>query len=230
MDNSDNLIDFPITNKDPESVNEFHFRNSCATTFFYSCAVDCFLEICFRLFLNNLQEISNQRSNLFEIIMSVLQVYEVAILNFDSHLLFQVREPIWDCIVSNCPSFAPRKCEAEFSQIFTGTMFNSLSFEEKILFSSFYSVTGVCLESNKNIEKNCYIISEIELMNSDDFSNGWPHFLSSNNTRDTKMQCNECESLNEGNLVSFQASTFRFVILISLLVCYAIQNVFFFFN
>jgi len=147
-ENAETFTDFSIT----EQINRLHFRNAYITTpSVYSCAVDCFLEITFRLFSNYLRNIS-QNSNIFEIIARVSPVYEAAIANSDSELLSQVRQPIWDCILSNCTSFVPRNCDAEFSQIFTGTIFDRLSSEEKLLFSSFYSVMGVCLQCNKNNE------------------------------------------------------------------------------
>jgi hypothetical protein len=112
-------------------------------------------------------------------------------------------------------SFVLRNCDAEFSQIFTGTIFHRLSSEEKLLFSSFYVVRGVCLQCNKNNERNSDIvvsyISEIELANCDDLVNGCPDVLSPNNINDTKIQCTDCESLINGSLTSFQPSTFRFV-------------------
>ena len=37
------------------SLEVAHFRNACRTSKYYSCAVDCFLEISYRLFLPDLQ-------------------------------------------------------------------------------------------------------------------------------------------------------------------------------
>ena len=39
-------------NLDLNEVLEFaHFRNACKTSRFYSCAIDCFLELGYRIFL-----------------------------------------------------------------------------------------------------------------------------------------------------------------------------------
>ena len=86
---------------------------------------DCFLKISFRLFVNYMHCISpNEPSNIFQIIMSEVPVYEAVLLNSQVISMSQVREPTWDYTILKCSSFIPRNCEAEFSQLFTRNIFN----------------------------------------------------------------------------------------------------------
>ena len=189
-----------------------HFMNACIDTpSVYSCAVDCFLEICFRLFVKDLHEISpDRRSNIFEVVVGAIDIYEAAIISSDTNLLSQLRQPIWDYIVSNCSSFVLKNCAAEFSQIFPGNIFNSLSSEEQILFETSEGTYSQCDHNNQRTSS--FIVShmsEFELANFDDF-NCWPQFLSPNDN-DVNIQCGECETLVNANLTNLQASKFRFV-------------------
>ena len=79
-----------------------------------------------------------ERSNIFEIFMIVVPVFQSALLNSDVSLMLQVREPIWNHIILNSSSFAPRNCDTEFSQTLTGTIFNSLSHEERLFFKHLF--------------------------------------------------------------------------------------------
>ena len=116
-------VDFSVSNVS----QKIHFMNACIDTpSVYSCAVDCFLEICFRLFVKDLHDISPDRhSNIFEAVVGAIDIYEAAIISSYTNLLSQLRQPIWDYIVSTCSSFVFKNCDAEFSQIFTGNNFNS---------------------------------------------------------------------------------------------------------
>ena len=189
--------------------------NACIDTpSVYSCAVACFLEICFRLFVKDLHDISpDRRSNIFEVVKGAIDIYEAAIISSDTNLLSQLRQSIWDYIVSNCSSFVLKNCDAEFSQIFTGNIFKSLSGEEQILFETSYNLEGTCSQCNYNNQRTSSFIvsyiSEIELANFDDF-NRCLQVLSPNDN-DVNIQCGECETLVNANLTNFQASKFRFV-------------------
>ena len=121
----------------------------------------------------------NERSNFFEIFMSAVHVYQNALLNSDVSLMSQVREPIWKHIILNCFSFIPRNCcDAEFSQIFTGNIFNTLSHEEKLLSETsfsvfcFYTLPGIYSQCNHYNQRNSVVIvsyiSEVELANCND--------------------------------------------------------------
>ena len=154
--------------------------NSCFGTPFYSCAVDCFLELTFRLFINYVQPTSHNQQNLFEIVTRVKPIYDVAILNSDFDLLIQVREPIWDYIIQNCPSFIPRNSDAEFSQIFSGNIFRSLASEERALFETYFKIEGVCSQCNHmNSRNNSVMVSYISEISHENFDySRWPQFVS----------------------------------------------------
>ena len=208
-------IDFSVT----ERGNRTHFINTCfETPSVYSCAVDCFLELSFRLFtryLCNISEDQNQGNAIFNMVMNALPVYETAALNSDVVLLSQIREPIWECIISSCPSFIARNCDAEFSQIFTGAIFNDLSSQEKLYFESSYSVAGTCLHCSSSNERNFRVslsyISEIDFASYHDVSN-WPQMLNPNSTDDTVIRCVNCgNQIFNALLTNFQASRFRFI-------------------
>ena len=163
----ENHVNFSVSNVS----QRIHFMNACIDTpSAYSCAVDCFLEICFRLFVKDLHDISPyRRSNIFEAFVGAIDIYEAAIISSDRNLLSQLRQPIWDYIVSNCFSFVLKNCDVEFSQIFTGNIFNSLSSEEQILFETSYNLEGTCSQCNHNNQTTSPFIisysSEIELAN-----------------------------------------------------------------
>ena len=70
------------------------YMNACCDTpLVYSCAVDCFLEIDFRLFASFLRDISHYDycSGIFEITTKVNLIYKAAIASSDTTFLSQVR-------------------------------------------------------------------------------------------------------------------------------------------
>ena len=83
--------------------------------------------------------------------------------------MLQVRELIWSNVILNCSSLIPRNRDAEFSQIFTGNIFNTLSHEEKLLSETSFSVAGTCSQCNHYNQMNSAVIvsyiSEVELAN-----------------------------------------------------------------
>ena len=79
-----------------------------------------------------------EQSNIFGIFMTVIPVFQSTLLNSDISLMLQVREPIWNHSILNCSSFVPRNCDTEFSQTLTGTIFNSLSHEERLFFKHLF--------------------------------------------------------------------------------------------
>ena len=204
-------VDFSVSNVS----QRIHFMNACIDApSVYSCAADCFLGICFRLFVKDLHDISPDRCcNIFEAVVGAIDIYGAVIISSDTNLLSQLRQPIWDYIVSNCSLFVLKNCDLEFSQIFTGNIFNSLSSEEQILFETSYNLEGTCSQCNHNNQRTSPFIvsysSQIELANFDDF-NCWPQVLSPNDN-DVNIQCGECETLVNANFTNLQASKFRFV-------------------
>ena len=56
--------------------------------------------------------------------------------NVKEEFLALIRQPLWDYLALNCPSFANRDSEAVFSEIFSCSIFDKLRMEEKyILFA-----------------------------------------------------------------------------------------------
>ena len=121
-------------NLELDNVLEFaHFRNANKTSRFYSCAIDCFLELGYRLFLPEILSRSDfcDLSGFFNL-MHIAGMTEIEynpnknILNNALDLLDEIREPIWHRVMENCESFRPRNCDAEFSEIFSLMIRSSL--------------------------------------------------------------------------------------------------------
>ena len=51
--------------------------------------------------------------------------------NVKEEFLALIRQPVWDYLALNCPSFANRDSEAVFSEIFSCSIFDKLRMEEK---------------------------------------------------------------------------------------------------
>lgn len=104
-----------------------HFQNYCLThDQKFSCAVDCFLELCYGIFWTRHHNVT--RNEFFDII------YE----SCNSRQLFgaveTAREPVWSSIRNRCPSFLGMTANAVFSDIFTMRNVGSLSDDLKSLF------------------------------------------------------------------------------------------------
>ena len=143
---------------------------------------------------------TNERSKIFEIIMSVVPMYETALLNSKVSLIHKYH--LESYYIMNCSSFTTRNCDAEFSQIFTGIIFNTLSCEEKLLFETSYSVPETysqcnhCNQGNSAVTVSCN--SVVELSNCNDLAD-CIEVLSPNN-QDTNKRCTKCVKLMKVNL------------------------------
>ena len=144
-----------------------HFPNSCKTSSsMYSCAIDCFLELAYRVFLPELQvAISfDEMGPLFQLLV-VSGSQEIQFVSSSSTvsaaltLLKTIREPIWQKIIENCPSFVNKDCNAQFSEIFSSNFFvNMLSDHEKDIFLIVVKASGNCTSCNISKEKNVQTI------------------------------------------------------------------------
>jgi len=75
-----------------------HSRNYCLISVGkFSCAVDCFLELCFLVFRNHLQNITC--NEFFRV------VYESCIRRQNLGAVEVVREPVWSLVRDHCESF-----------------------------------------------------------------------------------------------------------------------------
>ena len=104
-----------------------HFRNYCLSHVGkFSCAVDCFLELCFAVFKNHVQNVS--RNEFFDIIhQSCIQREHLGVREI-------VREPVWSWLQDHCASFTTMSADAVFSDIFRTNTIGGLTDDIKSLF------------------------------------------------------------------------------------------------
>ena len=153
--------------------NWSHFQNSClqdTTASVYSCAIDCFLEISHAIFLQHLIDIPC--SDFFEIVFNSINSYQggkppcsyrflnsresstVVSIGSLMSTLNNIREPVWNYLINNCNSFINRSSNAQFSQVFSSNVFNSLTNDENSIFQTTYSVKGYCDTCHCDINAN----------------------------------------------------------------------------
>ena len=82
---------------------------------FWSCAIDSFLEICYISICPYIEKL-NRKNEFFTILYDCMQRYRF-IVQDDSRSFMEieyelalVRQPIWDYVIQNCPTFANRNC------------------------------------------------------------------------------------------------------------------------
>lgn len=190
-----------------------HFMNACRLqSSVFTCAVDSFLEICSIVLWRFLQE-SERKSHFFEILNDTFLQYN-NIFHSDSltfsdseHLVARIRQPVWDFLVSKCPSFVNRDAEAQFSEIFSSCIFNELTEEEKSLFQTQYTLAGVCENCREPVSTQSKImlnyVSELDL-NSLENIHEWSSLLDPL-VRNKSLLCRCNHSCNEISLDSFVA-------------------------
>ena len=128
-----------------------HFQNYCLThNGKFSCAVDCFLELCYGVFCNRLHNIT--RNEFFDII------YESCISRHFSGAVETVREPVWFLIRNHCPSFVGMTAEAVFSDIFTMGTLGTLSDDLKSLLLIQQTSRTICSLCTNQIVKTAGIV------------------------------------------------------------------------
>ena len=109
------------------SFGRDHFSNYCLkNNGKISCAVDCFLELCYGVFCNHLH--TTTRNEFFDII------YESCNQRENLGAIDIVREPVWLWLRDHCTSFSAMTANAVFSDIFTLRTVGVLSEELKSLF------------------------------------------------------------------------------------------------
>ena len=109
------------------SFGRDHFSNYCLNNAGkFSCAVDCFLELCYGVFWNHLH--STARNEFFDLI------YESCNQRENLGAIDIVREPVWLWLRDHCSSFSAMTANAVFSDIFTLSTVGVLSEDLKSLF------------------------------------------------------------------------------------------------
>lgn len=102
------------------SFGRDHLRNYCLNHVAkFSCAVDCFLELCFFVFKNHLENIT--RNVFFDI------VYQSFIQRENHGAIEIVREPVWSWLRNHCSSFSTISADAVFSDVFRMSTFGVLT-------------------------------------------------------------------------------------------------------
>ena len=131
--------------------NPNHFRNYCLShAGKFSCAVDCFLELCFSVFHNDLHNIN--RNEFFNI------VYESCNIRLNLGAVELVRQPVWSWIKDHCASFSAMTADAVFSDIFTSRTFGDISEDLKSMFLVKQCNQTLCTLCGSQIINNASII------------------------------------------------------------------------
>ena len=125
--------------------------------------------------------IVRESASFYEIILNSFEEREVS--NCDIELnLEAVRQPVWDFLVQNCPSFVNRDCDAEFSEIFSSCLFNLFIAEENVLFETRYTLKAFCNDCNLgfSVESPTMVnyVADVDLENLENV-NDWPTLLRS---------------------------------------------------
>eukprot|EP00111_Clytia_hemisphaerica_P013815 TCONS_00040657-protein len=163
MEQEDLLIDLDT------ALSVAHFQNSCRTTRgrTYSCAVDCFLEISYRLLLPEIKaKLAFEELSEFFYLLYISGSMEIPIENDITvdvksnafRLLDEIREPIWSKIIENCGTYASRNSDAQFTELFSDNLFKTLSEGEKRLFETRFDVRGTCPVCNNERQSKTGII------------------------------------------------------------------------
>ena len=125
-----------MTTEQESDSRKLHFMNSAIRKpGVFSCAIDCFAEICHDIFLPYLYDVPT--SGFLELIFNVFQQYDDLIKTCTSSprgfniqdLLFCIREPLWSNLRSCCNSLVHMDNNAQFSEILQGLM------ENKVIYS-----------------------------------------------------------------------------------------------
>ena len=125
--NINNLEAAKMCEENSYSFGRDHFSNYCLNNAGkFSCAVDCFLELCYGVFCNHLH--STTRNEFFDVI------YESCNQRENLGAIDIVREPVWLWLRDHCSSFSAMTANAVFSDIFTLNTVGELSEDLKSLF------------------------------------------------------------------------------------------------
>ena len=128
------------------SPGRSHNTNYCLTNVAkFSCAVDCFLELCYFVFRNHLENITC--NDIFQVI------YDSCNRRENLGAVEIVREPVWSLIRGRCTSFSAMTADAVLSDIFTMQTFGDLTNDLKSLFLIEQCNQTCCALRNNQIEK-----------------------------------------------------------------------------
>ena len=142
--NINNLEAAKMFEENSYSFGRDHFSNYCLNNAGkFSCAVDCFLELCYGVFCNHLH--STTRNEFFDVI------YESCNQRENLGAIDIVREPVWLWLRDHCSSFSAMTANAVFSDIFTLNTVGVLSEDLKSLFVVQQCNQSCCASCGKQI-------------------------------------------------------------------------------
>ena len=186
-------------------MNVAHFRNSSRTTGgrTYSCAVDCFLEICYRLLLPEIKaEVSFEESSDFFKLLQLSGTMEILFEDYTMksnafRLLDEIREPVWSKIIENCGTFEKRNSDAELQEIFGSNIFKELSEGERHVFETSFVIQGTCNScgSEKEHRETGNIVSLLSHLLYPEIlidASSWPNCVSNSLNPRSEFNCDSC--------------------------------------
>ena len=170
-----------------------HFINVCRIqSGYFSCAIDCFLEIWVRIL--SMHFIGFSRSYIIRLLGSVSRQIKSCVCNEEQ--LSYLRSDIWDYMKIRCPSFTPMDCNAQFSEIFQKNVFADLNSIEQSEIISTYSQEAFCSACTRTVQCNTEVfINYIRMENVVDSNlsiQQWPSYILFQNMCE-KLQCDICQ-------------------------------------
>ena len=184
-------------------LHNYHLMNTVIDTpHVYSCAVDSFLELSYHAIYPYLKNIAPDLTIFCNLIYQVCEKYKLHLSNEVENLSvvyelisYEVRSPVWHYIQEKCPSFRPRDCNAQFSEIFQEVVFGILNDTEKALFMCSFSYDDCCNICRNTIQDS--IDSFVQYVFCDEprpegFETNWPSFLSAQNFFVQNISCYNC--------------------------------------
>ena len=153
--------------------DQIHFMNSCRFQgSIFTNAIDSFVEISFVL-LCSFSKSTQLKSYFFELLRECFEQYDALMSsenpddeeesNVKEEFLALIRQPVWDYLALNCPSFANRDSEAVFSEIFSCSIFDKLRMEEKHIFQTCYMLKGHCDKDGEDVRNPAILKSGLRI-------------------------------------------------------------------
>lgn len=148
-----NGISSPET-RDGTRNSTLHFLNQCyAFPGQFSCAIDCFLELSNKLFLDHLS--NAVKNDFFETLFEACMRYRHA---QNCSQLTSIRELVWSKVRQHCDTCSRMGIDTAFSDIFTDKTFGMMNEDLQSLFTTRQQSISLCSHCNHNISRTLNII------------------------------------------------------------------------
>ena len=165
----------------------------------YSCAIDYFIKMVYHAIFPLLKNIQPHLGGFTTLLVETCVRYQIFSQQFKDNLSsstnslisIDVRHKLWGYIIANCPSFAQRDCNAQFSEIFQERVFSFSHKLEKFLFISRSSYSESC--------KTCFFVNTgrvntfVQYITGLDNRIDWASKLFSHNVLPQNVKCNACD-------------------------------------